>query len=149
VPSVLRSARAFVTHAAVEGLPDPRIAAAVGAYFDLLNAGQEAAWLALFADDAVVHDPVGSLPAEGRAAMPEVWRMLHVAFERVTLEAVHTFYGGNGAAVKWSGRGRSPQGREVEFEGISVFEISEGGKVQTLMTYWDPARMMIELADGS
>ncbi|MEE8311131.1 MAG: nuclear transport factor 2 family protein [Candidatus Binatia bacterium] len=133
--------------AAVEGVPDPRVAGAVSSYFEAISTRAEPAWLALFADDAVVHDPVGSSPAEGRAALAEVWRMLQVPFEKLVLDPVHTFYGGNGAAVKWTGHGHGITGQEVEFEGISIFEVNLDGRIQTLMSYWDPAAMMIELAE--
>lgn len=130
----------------MEGVPDPRVAGAVCGYFAAISTSAESIWLALFADDAVVHDPVGSIPAEGRAALPEVWRMLHVPFEKLVLDPERTFYGGNGAAVKWTGRGQGITGREVEFEGISIFEVNLEGDIQTLMSYWDPAAMLIELA---
>ena len=135
--------------AAVEGIPDPRVAGPVAAYFDSITGGAQAAWAALFADDAVVHDPVGSVPAEGRGALDEIWKMLHVSFEKLEITAVHTFYGGNGAAVKWTACGLASTGREQEFEGISIFEVNEGGKIQTLMSYWDPAAMLIALAEGN
>lgn len=130
----------------VEGIPDPRVAGAVSSYFETLSARTEPAWLTLFADDAVIHDPVGSLPAEGRGALAEVWKVLQGPFEKLVLDPLHTFYGGNGAAVKWTGRGRGITGREVEFEGITVFEVNDEGRIHTLMSYWDPAAMLIELA---
>ena len=34
----------------------------------------------------------------------------------------------------------------MAFEGITVFEISDEGKIQALMAYWDPAAMIMELA---
>lgn len=142
----MRSGWLFDTHQVVDPVADPRVAVTVGAYFDSLSTNREAAWLALFADDAVIHDPVGSLPAEGRAALAEVWRMLHVSFQSIAVEPVHTFYGGNGAAVKWTARGCGLTGNEVRFEGISVFEVGDDGRIQTMMSYWDPAAMMIELA---
>ena len=52
---------------------------------------------------------------------------------------------GNGAAVKWTGRGVSKAGRKVQFEGIDVFEINEAGKIQTVHAYWNPAEMVAQL----
>ena len=132
----------------MKGLPDPRVAGAVSGYFEAISTRAESAWLTLFADDAVIHDPVGSIPAEGRAALANVWKMLQTSFESLILDPVHTFHGGNGAAVKWTGHGRGITGAEVEFEGISIFEVNSDGRIQTLMSYWDPAAMMIELADA-
>lgn len=47
----------------------PRMEAAVHDYLRALNAGDLAAIMALYADDAVVEDPVGSAPRRGRAAI--------------------------------------------------------------------------------
>ena len=133
--------------ATVNDLSDPKVTRAVDSYFATLGGTDERDWLELFADDAVVHDPVGSLPSEGREQILEIWRMLHVSLENLELVAEPMIQGGSGAAVKWRGSGQGVGGgRRVNFEGISVFEISRDGRIQTLMTYWDPAAMLIELA---
>jgi len=59
--------------------------------------------------------------------------------------AIRAMDQGNGAAVRWSGRGLSRQGRKVHFEGIDVFEVNEAGKIQTLHAYWNPAEMVAQL----
>ncbi len=130
----------------MDTLNDPRVSSAVEAYFEAITAGDEQGWIGLFAADCVVHDPVGAIPAEGRESLPGVWLILRVPFESVAMEAVDVFHGGNGAAVKWDARGKAESGREARFHGISVFEVAEDGKIQTLMSYWDPAEMMIAIA---
>jgi steroid delta-isomerase len=55
------------------------------------------------------------------------------------------FVAGNGAAVKWTGRGTSTNGKEVKFEGIDVFEVAEDGKIQNVWAYWNPAEMIAQL----
>jgi ketosteroid isomerase-like protein len=134
--------------AIVQDLTDPRVVAAIKAYFDTLSRQDRAGWLALFCEDAVVHQPVGAVPAEGVETLGEVWQMLTGPFERLRTSEDSAFYAGSGAAVKWTTVGRSSQGREVRFEGINVFEIAPDGLIQTLMAYWDPAAMLIELAGG-
>jgi ketosteroid isomerase-like protein len=103
-------------------------------------------WLELFADDAISHDPVGAPPATGRSELSEIWRVMTSPFKKLTVVPEHIFHAGSGAAVKWSARGQSEIGGSVEFGGISVFEFSDDGKILTVMSYWDPAAMMIELA---
>jgi len=55
------------------------------------------------------------------------------------------FIAGNGAAVKWTGKGTSTSGHEVRFEGIDVIEVNEEGKIQTVHAYWNPAEMIAQL----
>ena len=135
--------------ASVDELNDPRVTATVDEYFAALSAGDEGRWLALFADDAICHQPVGSVPAEGRSGLREVWKMLTGPFKRLVLAQDSVFQAGTGAAVKWTGCGRGVNNREVTFEGIAVFEVGSDGKIQTIMAYWDPAAMLIDLAGSA
>jgi steroid delta-isomerase len=50
-----------------------RMQAAVHAYVRALNAGDLDAIMALYADGAVVEDPVGSAPKQGRAAIRDFY----------------------------------------------------------------------------
>lgn len=130
----------------MEPLHDPKVTHAVDAYFAALTARDEVRWLGLFDAGAVCHQPVGSVPAEGTEGLREVWKMLTGPFESLRVEPRKAFYAGSGAAVHWAAVGRGLNGREVGFEGISVFEIGEDGRVQTVMGYWDPAAVLIDLA---
>lgn len=130
----------------MDALADPRLVEAVSAYFAAISGRALDRWLELFAEDAVSHDPVGTVPAEGRNALKEEWRMLTAPFESLTMVEESTFYCGTGAAVKWKAQGRGINTRSVVFEGITVFEMAVDGKIQTVMAYWDPAAMMIEMA---
>ncbi len=127
-------------------LPEPGVAEAIAAYFEAISARDRTRWLELFAEGSSVHDPVGAAPVEGQAALVELWNGIIGPFESLSVEPAALHYGGAGAAVAWRAAGQGVNGREVSFEGITVFEISEQGKVQTLMAYWDPAAMIMELA---
>jgi steroid delta-isomerase len=130
----------------MQGIVDSQLVAAVDGYFSALRDRDERRWLAAFADDAVVHDPVGSIAAEGPEGRREVWRVLSSPFKKLIIAEQAAFYSSSGAAVHWSARGTGTNDREVAFEGITVFEFTPDAKIQTLMAYWDPAAMMIELA---
>jgi steroid delta-isomerase len=117
----------------------------VAAYFAATRAMDKQAWVGTFAEDAVSHDPVGSEPMKGHAAFGAFFDGITGAFETVGLQENDVFVAGNGAAVRWTGKGTGKNGREVTFEGIDVFEINEAGKVQNLYAYWNPAAMMAEL----
>lgn len=121
------------------------VSRAVRAYFEALRAMDQQAWVNTFADDAISHDPVGALPMQGHEKLGEFFQSITAAFKEVGLTEDQIFIAGSGAAVKWTGRGISKQGRKVHFEGIDVFEISESGKIQTLHAYWNPAEMLGQL----
>ncbi len=42
-------------------------------------------------------------------------------------------------------QGVSKTGKSVNFEGITIFEINEAGKIQTTRAYWNPAAMVAQL----
>ena len=121
------------------------ISQAVKAYFAALRAMDQQAWVNTFAEDATSHDPVGAAPIIGHQKLGEFFQTITAAFKEVGLTEDDVFVAGNGAAVKWSGRGISKQGRKVHFEGIDVFEVNEAGKIQTLHAYWNPAEMVTQL----
>jgi steroid delta-isomerase len=117
----------------------------IKAYFAALRAMDQQAWVNTFAEDAIDHDPVGAPPIKGHQKLGEFFQTVTAAFKEVGLTEDQVFVAGNGAAVKWTGRGISKQGRKVQFEGIDVFELNEAGKIQTLHAYWNPAEMVAQL----
>jgi steroid delta-isomerase len=121
------------------------VSKAVKAYFAALRAMDQQAWINTFDEDAVSYDPVGAPPTRGHQRLGEFFQTITAAFKQVGLTEDDVFVAGNGAAVRWSGRGISKQGRKVHFEGIDVFEVNESGKIQTLHAYWNPAEMVAQL----
>jgi steroid Delta-isomerase len=121
------------------------VSKAVKAYFAALRAMDQQAWINTFDEDAVSYDPVGAPPTRGHQKLGEFFQTITAPFKEVGLTEDDVFVAGNGAAVRWSGRGISKQGRKVHFEGIDVFEVNESGKIQTLHAYWNPAEMVAQL----
>jgi steroid delta-isomerase len=121
------------------------VSKAVRAYFEAIRAMDEQAWVDTFAEDAISYDPVGASPIQGHKRLGEFFQTITAAFKEVGLREDQIFVAGTGAAVKWTGRGVSKQGRKVHFEGIDIFEVNESGKIQTLHAYWNPAEMLGQL----
>jgi steroid delta-isomerase len=121
------------------------ISITVKEYFAALRAMDERAWVNTFAGDAVSYDPVGTPAIEGHEKLAEFFQTITAAFKEVGLTEDDVFIAGNGAAVKWTGRGTSNEGKKVHFEGIDVFEMNEAGKIQSLRAYWNPAEMVAQL----
>jgi steroid Delta-isomerase len=121
------------------------IARAVKEYFAALRAMDQQAWVNTFAEDGVSYDPVGAPAINGHQKLAEFFQTITAAFKEVGLTEDHVFIAGNSAAVKWTGRGTSKQGRAVHFEGIDVLTVNEAGKIETLHAYWNPAEMVAQL----
>ena len=121
------------------------ISRAVRGYFLAIRAMDADAFANTFADDGTTFDPVGSPGITGRDGLREFFQSICSNFKSVALDEDAVFVAGNGAAVKWTGRGTSTSGKEVRFEGIDVFEVNQDGKIQTIHAYWNPAEMIAQL----
>jgi len=121
------------------------ISKAVKGYFAAIRAMDIESCVAAFAPDGVSHDPVGAPPTVGHDALRQFFTAIIGAFATVGLTEDHVFIAGDGAAVKWTGRGKGKNGREVRFEGIDVIEINEAGLIKTVRAYWNPAEVMMQL----
>jgi len=124
--------------------PD-RVSRAVRAYFLAIRAMDAEAFANTFAEDGTTYDPVGTPGVTGRAAIREFLESICKNFKTVGLTEESVFIAGDGAAVKWVGKGTSSSGKEVRFEGIDVFEVNDEGKIQTVRAYWNPQEMIAQL----
>lgn len=132
----------------MQAMNDPRVEAAVYSYFHTLSTRDKNAWIALFDSKAMLHEPVGATPGEGRVGLEQVWQVFTGPFATLTLRSDEVFYSGSGAAARWSGTATSIDGQQADFCGITVFEVDTEGRIQTTMSYWDPAEVLIRLAGG-
>jgi ketosteroid isomerase-like protein len=119
----------------------------VAQYFDRIRALDAEGWVALFAEDAVTHDPVGGPPCRGRDDLRKFFNGISGLFESCDMRAEHTFISGNGAGVKWSARGVGKNGKTVTFEGIDAFVFNADGKIKEIWAYWNPGAMIKALKE--
>lgn len=115
------------------------------AYFLAIRAMDAEAFANTFAEDGTTCDPIGAPPISGRDGIREFFQSICKNFKSVALDEESIFVAGNGAAVKWIGKGTSTNGKEVRFEGIDVFEVNGEGKIQNVWAYWNPSEMISQL----
>ncbi len=114
-------------------------------YFDNMAAMNANGWVKIFAEDAVIHDPVEEPPRLVHKDSEHFFKMMSNFLEKIELSRDDTFFVKNGAAVKWTMQVVSKKDRHATAEGISIFEMNDRGKIQTVSSYWDEAAMMAKL----
>lgn len=121
------------------------IASLIMIYFDNMAAMNAKGWLDIFAEDAVIHDPVGGFPKTVHKDANHFFKILSNFFGAIKLSNDHIFFVKNGAAVKWTMHVITKDDRHATAEGISVFEMNGDSKIQKVSSYWDEAAMMAKL----
>jgi len=121
------------------------IASLITTYFDNMAAMNAKGWLEIFAEDAVIHDPVGDPPRLVHKESQQFFKMLSNFFKEIKLSQDDIFFVKDGAAVKWRMQVATKNDRHAISEGISIFEINSVGKIQKVSSYWDEAAMMAKI----
>ncbi|MER6812851.1 nuclear transport factor 2 family protein [Spirillospora sp. NPDC000708] len=103
------------------------------AYVDGFNSGDPAAVTGLFADDAVVVDPVGNPPMEGRAAIDEFYGNAVAAGAKLSLDAPIRGSHGDRAAMAFT---VTVPGMRVRV--IDVMTFGADGKIVRMEAHWGP-----------
>ena len=122
--------------------------AAMGA----VTAGDRVAWLRAYADDAVLHDPVGGSPLDpdasglkGRPALEGFWDLTiepnDVCF---TIAAVHP--SGDEAAVVASVDIAFANGARVAYDGVFVYAVDDEGRIARVRSYFDLQQIIAALS---
>ena len=107
-----------------------------------------AAFLANFASDAVVEDPVGPSPLDppgkghrGHAAIGAFWDVI-IAPGKVRFAIERAVVCGDEIANIGTIYNRMPDGREIGAEGVFVYRVNGAGKLVSLKAYWDFEKTM-------
>lgn len=109
-------------------------------YVRLIEEGTGAERAALFADDAVVEDPVGGEPKVGRAAIEEFFDRGAAMDNTAELLAVRV--AGNEAAAYF--RVVSKAGTTTYTSApIDTFRFNDAGEITSLRAYWAPSDMTV------
>lgn len=113
---------------------------------DAVTRGARQEWLDLFADDAVIEDPIGVSPLDpegrghrGKAAIAAFWDgVIKRDPEQRTTFDYHTQYAvGNECACVGSLTNHFPDGSTFTVEGVFVYRVGDDGRLVSLRTYWE------------
>jgi ketosteroid isomerase-like protein len=124
----------------------PRAEESIDRYYRAIAGRNLTEWLATLAENVTIHEPAESLPAEGYDGAQEAWKVLTAPFRELRYERLATHFSGAGAAVLWRCSAIGVNGGHAGAEGITVFEFSSDGRIETVVSYWDPAALLIALA---
>jgi steroid Delta-isomerase len=108
---------------------------ALQSYVDGFATGDAAAIAALFADDAVIEDPVGNPPISGRAAIEEFYANAVSAGTKLTLDAPIRGSHGNGAAMAFT---IEVPAMNLRIRAIDTMTFGDDGKITEMRAYWGP-----------
>ena len=108
-------------------------------------AKDRSAWLALFADDAVVQDPIGPSPLDpggaghrGAAAIAAFYDTVIATAERITFEIESSYLCGDEVADVGVIRTMLPGGRQVAVvRGVYTYRTNGDGKLAALRAFWE------------
>ena len=117
----------------------------VDTYFANMAAMNAEGWLAIFAEDALIYDPVDSPPKKIHQDAKDFFALISRFFAKMEITQDYVFIADNEAAAKWKMSVVAKNSKTASSDGISVFTINEAGKIQQVRSYWDEARMMAQL----
>ncbi len=113
---------------------------------EAVQARDKAAWLNVFADDAIVEDPVGPSAFDpegkghrGRDAISAFWDKAIATTDRIEFNFRDTYQCGNeeanvGNIVITMG------GHQITAEGVFTYRVNEAGQLVALRAYWEMDR---------
>ncbi|BEL03864.1 nuclear transport factor 2 family protein [Actinoplanes sichuanensis] len=125
--------------------------AAARAAMAAVTAGDRDAWLACYADDAVLHDPVGGSPLDpagdgirGHGGLGRFWEQA-VAPQQIRFDVAAVHATGSEAAVIATVTTRFPHGLVTTYDGVFVYRVGADGRITSMRGYWDLQRFLSSL----
>jgi len=119
---------------------------------DAVTRRSKADWLALFADDAVIEDPVGPSMFDpdgnghhGKEAIAAFWDKAIALPERFEFDITDSFAAGNEVANVGTISAFFPGNTRVDTEGVFVYQVNEVGLIVSLRAFWETERTMATL----
>lgn len=113
----------------------------VDQYIAAINAGDMPAVIALYADNAEVEDPAGTVPKRGDAIL-EFYNIAFSGGAKVELSGPVRL-SVKAAAFPFRAEISGPNGTVTHVEVIDIFDFNEAGKVEKMTAYFGPANIKV------
>ncbi len=99
----------------------------------------------LHGDDADISNPLVPHVHQGQQGAREFWSSYRGTFATIRSEFHHVEDAGDTSFLEWTSTGRSAQGRDFSYRGVSVVEWN-GDQVRAFRAYFDPRHLGQQLA---
>ncbi len=126
-------------------------------WIDAFSKRDVKAYSAIYAQDAVIHDPMYPQPLKTRAEIEKDFMDFVKAFPDITVKFNHAFEKDQWAALDWQMAGThkgpltGPQGtiaatnKRIDFRGALIYKINPTGLVTEQFLYYDTAALSKQL----
>jgi ketosteroid isomerase-like protein len=120
--------------------------------------GAKEEWIALFAPDAVIEDPIGPSPLDptglghhGHEGITAFWDKTISTVERFEFAIADSFAAGDEVANVGTITAYLPGGMRIDTEGVFTYRVGPDGLIKTMRAFWEVDRAMatIRKANGS
>jgi steroid Delta-isomerase len=126
---------------------DGLISATIERYQATFNSGDREGWLALFTDDGVLEDPVGSPPRVGGEGLGAFWDQIHDGKRHQGGRTVRMVQGPLvcGFEAAWAFELRIPQAERIAVvEIIDQAVFADDGLIRRLRAFWSETTIRVE-----
>ena len=127
----------------------PALVASKGSWSAVHRKAKEE-WLALFAEDAVIEDPIGASPLDpegkghrGKEAISAFWDR-NIGPNTIRIEMERSYAAGLEAAHLGKITTTLPNGASMVVEGIFTYQIDDAGKLLALRGFWSIEDLKVE-----
>jgi ketosteroid isomerase-like protein len=127
-------------------MPQTRARTFINALHRLEQAGDVEPITKLYAEGADISNPVTRHEHAGQEGAREFWSSYRGTFEEIRSDFHNVLENGDTAVLEWTSRGRSAEGRELRYSGVSVLEF-EGDRIQSFRAYFDSRSLGSQLLD--
>jgi steroid delta-isomerase len=128
---------------------EPLARAAARRSMDAVTRGAKDEWIALFAADAVIEDPVGPSMFDpegkghhGHEGIAAFWDMAIAPVQRFEFAMADSFAAGDEVANVGTISAFLPGGMRVDTQGVFVYRVGEDGLIRSMRAFWETKRAL-------
>ena len=123
-------------------MPTPeQVRSVVETYVKTMEAGDRDGWVALWADDAVHHDPPSQPPHVGQDAIAAFWDEIHLLTETFSYDVRDVWVVGDEAAMVFTLTIGLTGGMRLQFDAVEVFAVGDDGRITSMKAFLDETAM--------